>query len=137
MFMFMCFFRFFNMVNLKLSFLVYEMCFIIKAALPFVLLILKFHVYFKHILKMVLCVGSQDISLSNDEALPSVQETSIKRLVVGPLNVRLHSSAVHRILKMIICAMDHEYEPYSKQRQGQYFSYNYSSSLICNKMFLH
>lgn len=60
--------------------------------------------------------------MSNEEALPSVQETSIKRLVVGPLNIRLHSSAVHRILKMIICAMDHEYEPYSKQRQGQAFS---------------
>lgn len=57
--------------------------------------------------------------MSNEEALPSVQETSIKRLVVGPLNIRLHSSAVHRILKMIICAMDHEYEPYCKPRQGQ------------------
>lgn len=85
---------------------------------------------------MVLCVGSQDISLSNEETLPIVQETSIKRLVVGPLNVRLHSSAVHRILKMIICAMDHEYEPYSKQRQGQDFS---PPPLwqICNKMFVH
>ncbi|XP_056141722.1 intermembrane lipid transfer protein VPS13B-like [Lampris incognitus] len=61
------------------------------------------------------CVGSQDFSVMNKEpVLPPVQETSIKRLVVGPLDVRLHSSAVHRVLKMITCAMDHEYEPYSK-----------------------
>ncbi|XP_078143289.1 intermembrane lipid transfer protein VPS13B isoform X3 [Centroberyx gerrardi] len=61
------------------------------------------------------CVGSQDFSVVNmEEAAPPVQETSIKRLVVGPLDVRLHSSAVHRILKMVTCAMDHEYEPYCK-----------------------
>lgn len=66
-------------------------------------------------------IGSQDFSvLSTEELMPKVQEeTSIKRLVVGPLDVRLHSSAVHRILKMITCAMDHEYEPYCKPTQGQ------------------
>ncbi|XP_053183782.1 intermembrane lipid transfer protein VPS13B-like isoform X3 [Scomber japonicus] len=59
--------------------------------------------------------GSQDFSVvSMEEVMPTVQETSIKRLVVGPLDVRLHSSAVHRILKMVTCAMDHEYEPYCK-----------------------
>ncbi|KAF7651325.1 hypothetical protein LDENG_00112200 [Lucifuga dentata] len=59
--------------------------------------------------------GSQDFSVVNmDEVVPPIQETSIKRLVVGPLDVRLHSSAVHRILKMLTCAMDHEYEPYCK-----------------------
>lgn len=69
---------------------------------------------------MFLSVGSQDFSVvSMEEALPTVQETSIKRLVVGPLDVRLHSSAVHRILKMVTCAMDHEYEPYCKPQQGQ------------------
>uniref|UniRef100_A0A3B3X5Y6 Vacuolar protein sorting 13 homolog B n=1 Tax=Poecilia mexicana TaxID=48701 RepID=A0A3B3X5Y6_9TELE len=58
--------------------------------------------------------GSQDFSgLHPDELAPAVQETSMKRLVVGPLDIRLHSSAAHRILKMITCAMDHEYEPYS------------------------
>lgn len=51
--------------------------------------------------------------------MPAVQETSIKRLVVGPLDIRLHSSAVHRILKMVTCAMDHEYEPYCKPQRGQ------------------
>lgn len=54
-----------------------------------------------------------------EETLPTVQEISIKRLVVGPLGVRLHSSAIHRILKMITCAMDHEYEPYCKPQQGR------------------
>ncbi|XP_035483199.2 vacuolar protein sorting-associated protein 13B-like isoform X12 [Scophthalmus maximus] len=62
--------------------------------------------------------GSQDFSVANtEEVAPVVQETSIKRLVVGPLDVRLHSSAVHRILKMVTCAMDHEYEPYCKPQQ--------------------
>ncbi|XP_068616522.1 intermembrane lipid transfer protein VPS13B-like [Brachionichthys hirsutus] len=63
--------------------------------------------------------GSQDFSVVNsEEAVPAVvQETSIKRLVVGPLDIRLHSSAVHRILKMATCAMDHEYEPYCKAQQ--------------------
>ncbi|XP_034729846.1 vacuolar protein sorting-associated protein 13B-like isoform X2 [Etheostoma cragini] len=62
--------------------------------------------------------GAQEFSMgSMEEVVPAVQETSIKRLVVGPLDVRLHSSAVHRILKMVTCAMDHEYEPYCKQQQ--------------------
>ncbi|XP_041648798.1 vacuolar protein sorting-associated protein 13B-like isoform X3 [Cheilinus undulatus] len=62
--------------------------------------------------------GSQDSSIvSIEEVAPTVQETSIKRLVVGPLDTRLHSSAVHRILKMVTCAMDHEYEPYYKPGQ--------------------
>nr|XP_015804809.2 intermembrane lipid transfer protein VPS13B isoform X1 [Nothobranchius furzeri] len=62
--------------------------------------------------------GSQDFSvLSTEEVMPIVEETSIKRLVVGPLDIRLHSSAVHRILKMITCAMDHEYEPYCNPAQ--------------------
>ncbi|KAF3840421.1 hypothetical protein F7725_019138 [Dissostichus mawsoni] len=57
----------------------------------------------------------QDFSVvSLEEVVPAVQETSIKRLVVGALEVRLHSSAVHRILKMVTCAMEHEYEPYCK-----------------------
>uniref|UniRef100_A0A3Q2QXD0 Vacuolar protein sorting 13 homolog B n=1 Tax=Fundulus heteroclitus TaxID=8078 RepID=A0A3Q2QXD0_FUNHE len=59
--------------------------------------------------------GSQDFSVLNTEELvPAAQETSMKRLVVGPLDIRLNSSAAHRILKMITCAMDHEYEPYLK-----------------------
>ncbi|XP_074538884.1 intermembrane lipid transfer protein VPS13B isoform X2 [Halichoeres trimaculatus] len=62
--------------------------------------------------------GSLDSSvLSIEDVVPTVQETSIKRLVVGPLDVRLHSSAVHRILKMVTCAMDHEYEPYCTPEQ--------------------
>ncbi|KAM3614331.1 uncharacterized protein V6R79_012862 [Siganus canaliculatus] len=62
--------------------------------------------------------GSQDFSaVGVEELVSTVQETSIKRLVVGPLDIRLHSSAVHRILKMVTCAMDHEYEPYCKPQR--------------------
>ncbi|XP_024917375.1 vacuolar protein sorting-associated protein 13B isoform X2 [Cynoglossus semilaevis] len=61
--------------------------------------------------------GSQDFSVTGiEETVSPVKETSIKRLVVGPLDVKLHSSSVHRILKMVTCAMDHEYEPYSKPK---------------------
>ncbi|XP_053467279.1 intermembrane lipid transfer protein VPS13B isoform X5 [Ictalurus furcatus] len=57
--------------------------------------------------------GQQDFSLMGKvDSGQSVQEMSIKRLVIGPLDLLLHSSAVHRILKMVACAMDHEYEPY-------------------------
>ncbi|KAG7317797.1 hypothetical protein KOW79_018832 [Hemibagrus wyckioides] len=57
--------------------------------------------------------GQQDFSsMGKVDSSQSVQEMSIKRLVIGPLDLLLHSSAVHRILKMIACAMDHEYEPY-------------------------
>nr|XP_057909546.1 intermembrane lipid transfer protein VPS13B-like isoform X7 [Doryrhamphus excisus] len=60
----------------------------------------------------------QDLSTGiMEDVVPTVQETSIKRLIVGPLDIKLHSSAVHRIIKMITCAMDHEYEPYCKPQQ--------------------
>ncbi|XP_054637998.1 intermembrane lipid transfer protein VPS13B-like isoform X1 [Dunckerocampus dactyliophorus] len=60
----------------------------------------------------------QDLSVGiMEDVVPTVQETSIKRLVVGPLDIKLHTSAVHRIIKMITCAMDHEYEPYCKPQQ--------------------
>ncbi|XP_069847231.1 intermembrane lipid transfer protein VPS13B isoform X1 [Dipodomys merriami] len=55
-----------------------------------------------------------EFSSGKSEDLGSVQEKSTKSLVIGPLDFRLDSSAVHRILKMIVCAMEHEYEPYSK-----------------------
>ena len=57
--------------------------------------------------------------VNKEESVPLVQETSIKKMVVGPLDVRLQASAVHRILKMVTCAMDHEYEPYCKPQTGQ------------------
>ncbi|XP_049585798.1 intermembrane lipid transfer protein VPS13B isoform X1 [Syngnathus scovelli] len=61
---------------------------------------------------------TQDFSAVNvEEVTPTIQEASIKRLVVGPLDIKLHSSAVHRILKMVTCAMDHEYEPYCRVQQ--------------------
>lgn len=56
-----------------------------------------------------------------NEDLGSVQEMSTKSLIVGPLSLRLDSSAVHRIMKMIACALEHEYEPYSKSKQGMLY----------------
>ncbi|KAM8786132.1 intermembrane lipid transfer protein VPS13B isoform 1-T1 [Rhynchonycteris naso] len=58
--------------------------------------------------------NQQDFSLGKSEDLGTVQEKSTKSLVIGPLDFRLDSSAVHRILKMIACALEHEYEPYSR-----------------------
>ncbi|KAM5281501.1 intermembrane lipid transfer protein VPS13B isoform 2-T2 [Ctenodactylus gundi] len=58
--------------------------------------------------------SQQDCSSGKNEDLGTVQEKSTKSLVVGPLDFRLDSSAIHRILKMIVCALEHEYEPYSR-----------------------
>ncbi|XP_017585844.1 PREDICTED: vacuolar protein sorting-associated protein 13B isoform X4 [Corvus brachyrhynchos] len=60
--------------------------------------------------------NQQDLSSVKSEDLGNVQEMSTKSLIVGPLNLRLDSSAVHRIMKMIVCALEHEYEPYSKTK---------------------
>lgn len=77
---------------------------------------LKFCIFFCNFFNIFI---DQDFAaLTTEELVPAAQETSVKRLVVGPLDIRLHSSAVHRILKMITCAMDHEYEPYCKPQQG-------------------
>ncbi|XP_078254177.1 intermembrane lipid transfer protein VPS13B isoform X4 [Rhinoraja longicauda] len=56
----------------------------------------------------------QDASMNKSEDLSNVQEMSTKHLVVGSLELRLDSSSVHRILKMVACGFNHEYEPYSK-----------------------
>nr|XP_014343547.1 PREDICTED: vacuolar protein sorting-associated protein 13B [Latimeria chalumnae] len=58
----------------------------------------------------------QDLSSVKNEDLGNIQEMSTKRLVVGPVSLRLDSSAGHRILKMVACALDHEYEPYSRPK---------------------
>uniref|UniRef100_A0A9J8BQX9 Vacuolar protein sorting 13 homolog B n=1 Tax=Cyprinus carpio carpio TaxID=630221 RepID=A0A9J8BQX9_CYPCA len=60
------------------------------------------------------CVGLQDFPALRKDEPPLVQETSVKRIAVGPLDVQLHSSAVHRILKMAACTLDHEYQPYCR-----------------------
>ncbi|EHA97864.1 Vacuolar protein sorting-associated protein 13B [Heterocephalus glaber] len=58
--------------------------------------------------------NQQDFSSGKHEDLGIVREKSTKSLVIGPLDFRLDSSAVHRILKMVVCALEHEYEPYSR-----------------------
>lgn len=65
------------------------------------------------------CVGLQDFSALRKDETPLVQETSQKRIVIGPLDLQLHSSAVHRILKMAACTLDHEYQPYCKPQPGK------------------
>lgn len=60
--------------------------------------------------------GSQlDLTSVKTEETSSVQEMSTKSIIVGPLSLRLDSSAVHRIMKMIVCALEHEYEPYKSK----------------------
>ncbi|XP_066482661.1 intermembrane lipid transfer protein VPS13B isoform X2 [Tiliqua scincoides] len=62
--------------------------------------------------------GNQpDITSVKMEDFGNIQEMSTKSLIVGPLNLQLDSSAVHRIMKIIVCALEHEYEPYSKTKQ--------------------
>ncbi|KAK9403128.1 vacuolar protein sorting-associated protein 13B [Crotalus adamanteus] len=61
--------------------------------------------------------GNQpDVTSVKIEDFIGVQEMSTKSLIIGPLSLRLDSSAVHRIIKMIVCALEHEYEPYSKSK---------------------
>lgn len=70
-------------------------------------------------IKLVVVSGNQqDLSSVKSEDFGNVQEMSTKSLIVGPLNLRLDSSAVHRIMKMIVCALEHEYEPYSRAKPG-------------------
>ncbi|NWY01214.1 VP13B protein, partial [Nothoprocta ornata] len=60
--------------------------------------------------------NQQDLPSVKSEDFGHVQEMSTKNLIVGPLNLRLDSSAVHRIMKMIVCALEHEYEPYRRTK---------------------
>lgn len=70
-------------------------------------------------IKLLIVSGNQqDLSSVKSEDLGNVQEMSTKNLIVGSLNLRLDSSAVHRIMKMIVCALEHEYEPYSRTKPG-------------------
>ena len=67
---------------------------------------------------LVVSGNQQDFSSVKSEDIGNVQEMSTKSLIVGPLNLRLDSSAVHRIMKMIVCALEHEYEPYGRTKPG-------------------
>ncbi|XP_018123635.1 vacuolar protein sorting-associated protein 13B isoform X3 [Xenopus laevis] len=57
-------------------------------------------------------LSPQDFPSGKPEEQGFVQEMSTKRLVVGPIDLRLDSSSVHRIVKMVACSLDHEYEAY-------------------------
>lgn len=75
-------------------------------------------IFFLFIKLLVVSGNQQDLSSVKSEDFGNVQEMSTKSLIVGPLNLRLDSSAVHRIMKMIVCALEHEYEPYSRTKPG-------------------
>ncbi|XP_068093820.1 intermembrane lipid transfer protein VPS13B isoform X2 [Hyperolius riggenbachi] len=61
-------------------------------------------------------VSPQEIPAVKPEEIGSLQEMSVKRLVIGHIDLRLDSSSVHRIMKMVACSFDHEYEAYSCSR---------------------
>uniref|UniRef100_UPI00358FB320 intermembrane lipid transfer protein VPS13B isoform X2 n=1 Tax=Myxine glutinosa TaxID=7769 RepID=UPI00358FB320 len=61
-------------------------------------------------------LGHVDEASSKGEDIGSARESSSKRFVLGHLDIQLDSSAVHRLAKLLLCATDHEYEPYSKPR---------------------
>ena len=47
-----------------------------------------------------------------------LQENSSMKFVLCPMEVTVSSDMVERISKFVHCAMDHDYEPYSKQSSG-------------------
>ncbi|XP_073406562.1 intermembrane lipid transfer protein VPS13B isoform X5 [Dendrobates tinctorius] len=61
-------------------------------------------------------VSQQEFPATKADENGNFQEMSVKRLVVGPIDLRLDSSSVHRIMKMVACSFDHEYEAYSCSR---------------------
>ncbi|PIO09070.1 hypothetical protein AB205_0024730, partial [Aquarana catesbeiana] len=61
-------------------------------------------------------VSQQEFPTLKSEEISNVKEMSIKRLVIGPIDLRLDSSSVHRIMKMVACSFDHEYEAYGCSR---------------------
>ncbi|XP_077126992.1 intermembrane lipid transfer protein VPS13B isoform X1 [Ranitomeya variabilis] len=61
-------------------------------------------------------ISQQEFPATKADENGSFQEMSVKRLVVGPIDLRLDSSSVHRIMKMVACSFDHEYEAYSCSR---------------------
>ncbi|KAM5157653.1 intermembrane lipid transfer protein VPS13B isoform 1-T1 [Mantella aurantiaca] len=61
-------------------------------------------------------ISQQEFPILKPEEISNTKEMSIKRLVVGPIDLRLDSSSVHRIMKMVACSFDHEYEAYSCSR---------------------
>ncbi|XP_073535716.1 intermembrane lipid transfer protein VPS13B isoform X2 [Phyllobates terribilis] len=61
-------------------------------------------------------VSQQEFPSTKVDENGSFQEMSVKRLVVGPIDLRLDSSSVHRIMKMVACSFDHEYEAYTSSR---------------------
>ncbi|XP_072266948.1 intermembrane lipid transfer protein VPS13B isoform X2 [Pyxicephalus adspersus] len=63
-------------------------------------------------------ISQQELPTLKPEEISNIQEMSIKRLVIGPIDLRLDSSSVHRIMKMVACSFDHEYEAYSCSRSA-------------------
>ena len=66
--------------------------------------------------------NQQDFSSGKSEDWGTDQEKPTKSLVIGPFAFHLDSSAVHRIFKMVVCALEHEYEPYSRLKPGLFLA---------------
>ena len=67
-------------------------------------------------------IGSSRSSASgaSDDSTTHHKENSCMRFLVGPCHVTVCSSMVQRLHKFVHCALDHEYEPYSKPLSGEW-----------------
>ena len=62
--------------------------------------------------------GSTRSSVSEQSREGVLQENSSMKFILCPVEVIVSSDMVERISKFVRCAMDHDYEPYSKQSSG-------------------
>jgi hypothetical protein len=53
-----------------------------------------------------------------------LKEKTVMSFIIGPAKVTVSSHTVDCVMKFFECMNNHEYEPYSKPRQGEnYFEY--------------
>lgn len=52
------------------------------------------------------------------------------KFVLCPVEVTVSSDMVERISKFVHCAMDHDYEPYSKQGSGNHGYYSFLDCFV-------
>lgn len=57
--------------------------------------------------------------MSDQEDEVFLRENSLTRYIVGPCKLNVSSSMVHRIQKFLKCAANHNYLPYSSEKQGK------------------
>ena len=47
------------------------------------------------------------------------KENACLRFLIGPFNMVVSSSALQRVMKMVTCALDHDYESYLNYPEGE------------------